>query len=241
MHEYPKPSPKTQKRVLGHERTATLPRAAAALSGGGRQDKDTQEHSKPVQETQKTSAVINKENPLLGTQKNGRLSGAAAVRKSTVLGCVSRFVYVTLDLPCKRASFVYLQAPITSHCSCRSRVARLRKKKLDRPWAFQKAHQLYPLRGRGRADLPKPTQTVVNLKPKVGSVGKHRSAVAAKPFYARNGTVSMRHESLAVVPRKFPLCGTNSHPAVQAVGLALLVRSAHQVTRHVKQGEKAGG
>ena len=30
----PKPSPKTQKRVLGHDRTARLPRPAPALSGG---------------------------------------------------------------------------------------------------------------------------------------------------------------------------------------------------------------
>ena len=94
------------------------------------------------------------------------------------------------------------------------------------PRVVQNAHQIYPLRGRARTDLPKPPQTVVALLPKMGSVGKHRRAVAAKPFFARNTAVSMRPNSLAVVPRKFPLCSTNLHPAVHAVGLAVLVRSA---------------
>ena len=43
----------------------------------------------------------------------------------------------------------------------------------------------------------------------------------------------MRQKSLAVVPRKFPLCSTNSHPAVQAVGLAVLVRSARPVAQYL--------
>ena len=47
---------------------------------------------------------MNKKTPDLENQKNGNLSGAAAVRKSAVHGCASRFVYVTLDPPCKRAS-----------------------------------------------------------------------------------------------------------------------------------------
>ena len=65
---------------------------------GGRQDKNMPEYPKPAHETQKTP-----ENPHLGTQKNGKLWGAA-VRKPPVHGCASRFVYVMLDPPCKRAS-----------------------------------------------------------------------------------------------------------------------------------------
>ena len=42
----------------------------------------------------------------------------------------------------------------------------------------------------------------------------------------------MRQESLAVA-RKFSLCSTNSHSAVQAVGLAVLVRSAHPVAQYL--------
>ena len=64
-----------------------------------------------------------------------------------------------------------------------------------------------PLRGRGRADLPKPPQTVVALAPKVGSVGKHRSAVAAKPFCARNAAVSMCENRLPKSSRCVsPIC-----------------------------------
>ena len=38
--------------------------------------------------------------------------------------------------------------------------------------------------------------------------------------------------SLAVVPRQFPLCSTNSHPAVHAVGLAVLVRSVRPAAQY---------
>ena len=67
----------------------------------------------------------------------------------------------------------------------------------------------------------------------MGSVGKHRGAVAAEPFCARNANVSVRQESLAVVPRKVPLCSTNTHPAVRAVGVAVLVRTSHLVTQYL--------
>ena len=43
----------------------------------------------------------------------------------------------------------------------------------------------------------------------------------------------MRQNSLTVVARKFPSCSKNSHPAVQAVGVAVLVRSAHPVARYL--------
>ena len=41
----------------------------------------------------------------------------------------------------------------------------------------------------------------------MSSVGKHRSAVAAKPFCARNAAVTGRQESLAVAPIVFRLSG----------------------------------
>ena len=69
--------------------------------------------------------------------------------------------------------------------------------------------------------------------PKVGSVGKHRGAVAAKSFCARNAAVTGGQESLAVAPRKFPLCSTNSHPAVQAVVLAVLIQSVSPVAQYL--------
>ena len=155
------------------------------------------------------------------------------MRKLAIHGCASRFFYVTLDLPCKRAGQVYLQTPRTSYRSSRSHVALRSKRKIDRPLVVQKAHQIYPIRSRARADLPKPPQTVVALVPKVGSVGKHRGAVAANPFCGRNAAVTGRQESLAVVPRKFPLCSINSQPAVQAVGLAVLIRSARPVAQYL--------
>ena len=98
---------------------------------------------------------------------------------------------------------------------------------------IQKAYQIYPIRRRVHVDLPKLPQTVVALVPKMGSVGKHRGAVAAKPFCARNAAVFVHQESLAVVPRKFPLCSTNSHLAVQTVGLAVLIRSACPVAQYL--------
>ena len=96
-------------------------------------------------------------------------------------------------------------------------VSRRRKRKLDRPRVLQKAHQIYPLLGRARADLRKPP----HHKP---SSRLHQQwaplvSTVAMPFCAKNAAVFMRHKSLAVVPRKFLLCSTQSHPAVQAVGL----------------------
>ena len=57
-----------------------------------------------------------------------------------------------------------------------------------------------------------------------------RGAVAAKLFWTGNVAVTGRQESLAVDPRKFPLCSTNSHPRVRAVRLAVLIRSAAPAT-----------
>ena len=57
-----------------------------------------------------------------------------------------------------------------------------------------------------------------------------RGAVAAKLFWTGNVAVTGRQESLAVDPRKFPLCSTNSHPRVRAVRLAVPIRSAAPAT-----------
>ena len=67
----------------------------------------------------------------------------------------------------------------------------------------------------------------------MGSVGKHRDAVAGKPFCVRNAAVAGRQETLAINPRKLPSCSTNSHPAVQTAGLAVLVRSAGRVAQYI--------
>ena len=148
------------------------------------------------------------------------------MRKSVIHDGASRFICVTLDPPCKCASEMYLQASRTSYSSRRSRVARRRNRKLDRSWVIQKSHQIYHISSRVRADFPKLSQTIVALVSKVGSVGKHIGDVAAKSFCARNAAIARRQETLAVTPRKFPLCSTNSHPAVQKDGLTVLIRSA---------------
>ena len=122
--------------------------------------------------------------------------------------------------------------PRTSYSSRRSCVleARRRTRKLDRSWIIQKSHQISPT-SRTRADLPKPPQLVVALVPKVGFVRMHRGAVSAKPVCLRNLAVAGRQDTLVVTPRKFSLCSTNSHPAVQTVGLAMLIRNADPVAK----------
>ena len=126
----------------------------------------------------------------------------------------------------------------TSYSSRRSRVARGRKN-LDRSRVIQKSHQIYPIHSRAHADLPKLPRIIVALVPKVGSVGKRCGIVAAQPLCARNEAVAGRQETLAVTPGKSPFCSTNSHRAVQTVGLAVLVpwcrpSSANLVARELE-------
>ena len=45
--------------------------------------------------------------------------------------------------------------------------------------------------------------------------------------------MSMCQKLLSVVPRKFPLCSTSSNPAVRAVGVAVLVKSARPVAQYL--------
>ena len=67
----------------------------------------------------------------------------------------------------------------------------------------------------------------------MGSLGEHRVAVAAKSLRAWDASVARRQKTFAVVPRKLTPCRTNAHPAVKAVGLAVLVRSAGPITHDV--------
>ena len=128
---------------------------------------------------------------------------------------------------------MYLWTPRTSYRSCRSRVARRSKRKLDRQRFVPKAHQcassVVVLALIFRSHHKPSPPSYQNWAP----LGKHGGAVAAKPFCVKNAAVAGLQETLAVTPRKFPLCSTNSHPAVQAVGLAVLIRSAGQVARYL--------
>ena len=129
---------------------------------------------------------------------------------------------------------MYLQTLRLSYSSRRSRVAHWSVRKLGRSRVIQKAHHIYPIRSRAGADLPKPPQIVIAPVPKVGSVGKYRAALAAKVLCVRNAAVAGCQETLAVTPGKFPLCGTNSHPAVvQTVSLEVLRRSAGPVAQYI--------
>ena len=67
----------------------------------------------------------------------------------------------------------------------------------------------------------------------MGSVEKHRGAVDAKPICVWNAAFAGRQETLAVTPRKFPLCDTNSHTAVRTAALAALIRSAGLVAQNI--------
>ena len=125
------------------------------------------------------------------------------------------------------------------YSSRRSRVAR-RSKKLDRSRVILKTHKIYPIRRRARADLPKPPQTVVALVPKVGSVGKNRGAVAAKPFCCEKrscnqapGNARRYSEKVPVVPHQFASGGTDGW--FGGAGLECPPSSA------ISRGEKAGG
>ena len=96
---------------------------------------------------------------------------------------------------------------------------------------YRSRHTL--IRRRTRAEFSKPPQPIVALVPNVGSLGEHRVAVAAEPLHAWDKSVARRQETLSVVPGELTLCRTNPHPAVKAVGLAVLVRSAGPITQNV--------
>ena len=63
---------------------------------------------------------------------------------------------------------------------------------------------MYPICRRTRADLPKRAQTVVALESNVGSVRRHRGAVAAKLIRVSNAAVAVHQKSFAVTSEKTP-------------------------------------
>ena len=216
---------------------------------GSRQDENTQKTSPtrpkkknwrrknipsgktPTRKLGKTAKVENNLPEPRKTARNEMSSGAEKL-KSAIHGWASKFVYVTLDPPCKRPSKVNLQTPRTSYSSRRSRVARRRTRKLDRSRVVQKSNKIYSIRWRSRADFPEPPQTVHALVPKAGSVWMHGVAVSAKPIGVRYAAIAGRQKELAVNPRKLQLCHATSHPAVQAVGRAVLVPGAGPVAQN---------
>ena len=79
------------------------------------------------------------------------------------------------------------------------------------------------------------TNGVYALVLKMGPIGKHDVAVSAKPIgvrYAAIDDIDGGQQPLAITRRKLPYCGTNSYPAVQAVGLAVPVQGAGPVGQH---------
>ena len=104
---------------------------------------------------------------------------------------------------------------------------------VDSPRFPKKSDHAYSILSRTRADFSKPPQPIVALVPKVGSLGEHLVAVAAKPLRAWDTSVARRQKTFTAVPGKLMLCRTNAHPAVKAVGLAVLVRSAGPITQNV--------
>ena len=76
----------------------------------------------------------------------------------------------------------------------------------------------------------------------MGPVRKHGVAVSAKPVGVRDAAIAGCQKPLAVTPRKLPMCLADSHSAVQAFRLAVLVRGAGSVaqTRVAKKLKKEG-
>ena len=96
---------------------------------------------------------------------------------------------------------------------------------------YRSRHTL--IRRRTRAEFSKPPQPIVALVLKVGALGEHRVAVAAKLIRTWDASVARRQKTLTAITGKLTLCGTNAHPAVKAVGLAVLVGSASPITQNV--------
>ena len=61
--------------------------------------------------------------------------------------------------------------------------------------------------------------------------------VATEPIGARNTSVARRLETFPVVAGELALCRPDPHSAVEAVGLAVLVRGAGPITQGVGAGE----
>ena len=113
---------------------------------GSRQDKTRKHHhqTKPRKNKLTRNTPSRKNHPTKSKKTTRKIIWSVAEkRKSAIHGGASRFIYVTLDLPCKRASQVILQTPRTSYSSRQSRVARRRKRKLERSRVVRKSNQKY--------------------------------------------------------------------------------------------------
>ena len=110
---------------------------------------------------------------------------------------------------------------------------------VDSPRFPKKSDHAYSILSRTRADFSKPPQPIVALVPKVGSLGEHLVAVAAKPLRAWDTSVARRQKTFTAVPGKLMLCRTNAHPAVKAVGLA--VAGPEYRPNNAKCGSGRGG
>ena len=97
------PAQQTQQTFPGPQQNGQITETPGTERGGGRQGKTRRNTPKQPKRLRKRQNQLTRKKTDLGTQKNGKLSGAATVRKSAVHGCASRFIYVTLDPPCKRA------------------------------------------------------------------------------------------------------------------------------------------
>ena len=85
-----------------------------------------------------------------------------------------------------------LKIPRASYDPRRSRVARRRGKKFNRPRVVQTSDQIYPAFGCNGADFPKPPQPIVVLVPNVGSLREYCVAEAVNSLCARGGSVAGR-------------------------------------------------
>ena len=61
--------------------------------------------------------------------------------------------------------------------------------------------------------------------------------VATEPIGAGNTGIARRWETFPVVEGELALCHPDSHSAVEAVGLAVLVRVSGPITQYVGAGE----
>ena len=101
------------------------------------------------------------------------MSSVAEKQKSAIHGGASRSITFCWTPRANGASQEYLQTTRTSYNSCRGRVARQRKRKLDRSRVVQKSNQIYPIGWLSRAGFPEAPQRVIALVPNVGPVGKY--------------------------------------------------------------------
>ena len=169
MARIPKPAP-TLSRGVG--RTKHAKKTSPTQPSKNKNQDHTEQKKNPTPKLGKKPKSTSSPPRVQENIKKTKWS-AAEKRQSAMHGVTSIFICVTLDPPYKRAIQVYLQTPRTSYSSRRSRVARRRKRKLDRSRVVPKSNQIYPIRWCSRADFPEPPQTVVALVPNVDPVGKH--------------------------------------------------------------------